>query len=266
MHKEMFSLLDSQNDFEEASKYCDLIGQDVFWENICDLLNAGISDEIVFRLLKIPSNIQNITKVAVELERMDKLNILSNLVLAEEAVSNDPLFLPLKLKILVDKDEKTFLDLISKADVNTIGDVLKYCEYKNPNLVIKYHLLNNNAAEILRLTIKYENWDTLSLFLINYKNVQVWISAFDSESGKNIFDSALQNSDKFQDTESASCLIKALVTKNDSDSLLKIMKSWIENNKVLCSSRALQTLYMIQLIKVGSNQFKLSKLNISIIL
>ena len=251
----MFLLLDSKNDIEEASEYCDLIGQDVLWTNLTDLLDAGISEKLISTLLKAPQNNQTIIQVAHELEKIGKLYILSNLVLSNEALTNDPLLLSLKLKLLVEKDEKLFLEIISRAEANDLELILKYCEAKSPKLAIKYYLQIKNASEISRLAFKLEDWNTLSLFLITYKNVSAWAASLENEASPMLFENVLANSDKFQDTESASCLIKALVTKNDSESLLKIMKSWLENNKVLCSSRSLQTLYLIQLIKVRSNLF-----------
>lgn len=253
MHKELFLLFDSQNDAEESSKYCDLIGQDVLWTNLADFISAGLSETTILRLLKMPKIKQQVVQVADELERIDKLSILSNLALSEVAFAIDSLLLPIKLKILAEKDEEKFLDLILKAEGNMINSVLQYCEAKNPKLAIKYYLSINNATEISRLAFKFEDWNTLSLFLIKYRNISAWLAALENKSGQKLFDSALENSDKFQDTESASCLIKALVTKNDSEALMKIMKSWLENNSVLCSSRSLQTLYMIQLIKVCSD-------------
>lgn len=256
MHKEIFLLFDSQNDVHEASTYCDLIGQDVLWTNLSDFLNAGISETTLLGFLKMPQVKQKVIQVAAELERIDKLYILSNLALSEETFATDPLLLPIRLKILVEKDEEKFLDLILKAEGNTINSVLQYCEIKKPKLAIRYYLSINNATEISRLCFQFEDWNTLSLFLINNKNVSAWSSALENKSGQKLFDAVLEKSDKFQDTESASCLIKALVTKNDSEALMMIMKLWLEHNKVLCSSRSLQTLYMIQLIKVRTNYFK----------
>ena len=246
MHKEIFLLFDSKNDTEESLKYCELIGQDALWNNLTDLLNAGISEGLLLNLIKNPQNNQIIVQVAQELEKIDRLNILSNLVLSDESMTT------LKLKILTEKDEDLFLDLISKAGASHIESGLKYCEAKNPKLAIRYYLSIKNASEISRLAFKLEDWDTLSLFLIKYKNVSAWSSALENESSRKLFANVLKNSDKFQDTESASSLIKALVSKNDSEDLLKIMKSWLENNKVLSSSRSLQTLYLIQLIKVNA--------------
>lgn len=246
MHKEIFLLFDSKNDTEESLKYCELIGQDALWNNLTDLLNAGISEGLLLNLIKNPQNNQIIVQVAQELEKIDRLNILSNLVLSDESMTT------LKLKILTEKDEDLFLDLISKAGASHIESGLKYCEAKNPKLAIRYYLSIKNASEISRLAFKLEDWDTLSLFLIKYKNVSAWSSALENESSRKLFANVLKNSDKFQDTESASALIKALVSKNDSEDLLKIMKSWLENNKVLSSSRSLQTLYLIQLIKVNA--------------
>lgn len=255
MHKEIILLFDSKNDTEESSKYCELIGQDALWNNLTELLNAGISERLLLNLIKNPQNNQIIVQVAKELEKIDKLNILSNLVLSDESVTKDPTLLSLKLKILTEKDEDLFLNLISKAGASHIESVLKYCEAKNPKLAIKHYLSIKNASEISRLAFKLEDWDTLSLFLIKYKNVSAWTSALENESSQKLFANVLENSDKFQDTESASSLIKALVSKNDSEALLKIMKSWLENNKVLSSSRSLQTLYLIQLIKVNAKGF-----------
>lgn len=248
----MFLLFDSQSDTDEALKYCDLIGQDALWTNLSDLLKAGVAETTILRLLKMPPVKQKVVQIASELEKNDKLTILSNLALSEEAFTIDPLLLPIMLKVLAEKDEKKFLDLVTKTEGNIMTSVLQYCETKNLKLAIKYYLSINNATEILRLCIKFDEWNTLSLFLINFKNISAWTSALETKSVQKLFDVVIVNSDKFQDTESASCLIKALVTKNDSEKLMKIMKSWLEYNKVLSSSRSLQTLYMIQLIKVLS--------------
>lgn len=251
MHTELFSLFDLKNDATEASKYCDFIGQNVFWTNLINLLNAGISEKLIISLLRVPKDIQIIVHVSEQLEKFDKISILTSLIMSTEEVFDDECLLPLKLKVLSENDEDLFIRFISKMDGNIKESILKYCEMKNPKLAMRYYLENKMAAEVLKLSFKSEDWKTLSIFLINHKNVSVWTSALENESYNILFEKVINNSDKFEDSESASCLIKALVMKKDSDSLLKIMKSWLENNKFLRTSRSLQTLYLIHLIKVN---------------
>lgn len=127
---------------------------------------------------------------------------------------------------------------------------MKYVERKNPKLALDYYLSIQNADEILRLSFLLEDWNSLSLYLINQKNSILWTTALNNEKSLKLFEKVVENSNSFPDTESASCLIKVLASKEDSVSLLNIVSAWLKNNERLRSSRSLQTLYMINLIKV----------------
>lgn len=95
-----------------------------------------------------------------------------------------------------------------------------------------------------------EDWNSLSLYLINSKNSTTWSAALSQEKSPKLFEKVIENSRLFPDTESASCLIKVLASKEDSSSLLIIISSWLKSNEKLRTSRSLQTLYLINLIKV----------------
>ena len=127
---------------------------------------------------------------------------------------------------------------------------MKYAEKKNPKLALDYYLSSQNTDEILRLSLQLEDWNSLSLYLINQKNSVLWSIGLNNEKSSKLFEKVIENSNCFSDTESASCLIKVLASKGDSVSLLNIISSWLKNNEKLRSSRSLQTLYMINLIKV----------------
>ena len=127
---------------------------------------------------------------------------------------------------------------------------MRYAEEKNPKLVLAYYLLTQNEDEILRLSFRLEDWKSLSLFLISRKDPLLWCSALSHKYSSKLFEKIIEYSSSFSDTESASCLIKALAGKGDSVSLMKIISAWLENNEKLRNSKSLQTLYMINLIKV----------------
>lgn len=127
---------------------------------------------------------------------------------------------------------------------------MKYAEGKNPKLVFEYYLSSQNADEILRLSFQLEDWSSLSTYLINQKNPILWSTALNNENSSKFFEKVIENSNCFPDTESASCLIKVLAGIGDTISLLNIISAWLENNEKLRTSKSLQTLYMINLIKV----------------
>lgn len=127
---------------------------------------------------------------------------------------------------------------------------MEYVKKKNPKLALKYYLFARNVDEILSLSFQLEDWNSLSLFLINHKNSATWSTALNDEKSPQLFGKVIENSNLFPDTESASCLIKVLASKEDYEFLLKIISAWLNNNEKLRCSRSLQTLYIINLIKV----------------
>lgn len=127
---------------------------------------------------------------------------------------------------------------------------MKYAEEKNPKLALEYYLTTHNTDEILRMSFLLEDWNSLSFYLINQKNSFLWSTALNHEKSSKLFEKLIEKSDSFPDTESASCLIKVLVGKGESISLLSIISAWLKNNEILRSSKSLQTLYMINLINV----------------
>lgn len=135
---------------------------------------------------------------------------------------------------------------------------MQYCEKKNPDLALKYYLSTNDIDEILRIAFKFENWEYLTDFLINYKNSNVWSKALNYENSIKLFGKLIEKASSFPDSESASCLIKVLSSRQDSESLLKIMGAWLGKNEKLKSSKSLQTLYLLHLIKVFQILFLLN--------
>lgn len=131
---------------------------------------------------------------------------------------------------------------------------MKYCEMHNSSLALKHYLNTGEVSEILRLSFELKHWDSLSLFLINSRNAESWSLALSRETADLLFAKVVENANSFPDTESASCLIKVLAGKDDQKSLIKIMSAWLETNPKLRSSRSLQTLYLINVIKVPKYQ------------
>lgn len=117
-------------------------------------------------------------------------------------------------------------------------------------MALEYYLVVKKVVEILRLSFQLEDWNRLSLFLINHKDSTAWSAALNNEKSKEIFEKVIENSKLFPDTESASCLIKVLASKDDSVTLLSIVSSWLDHNENLQKNRSLQTIYLINLIKV----------------
>lgn len=127
---------------------------------------------------------------------------------------------------------------------------MKYCEEHNAKLALAYYLNTSAAPEIIRLSFKLKEWESLSCFLIGDKKAENWSLALSYEDSDILLSKIIENAHLFPDTESASCLIKVLAGKDDQQSLIQMMSAWLENNSKLRSSRSLQTLYLISIIKV----------------
>ena len=128
--------------------------------------------------------------------------------------------------------------------------VMIYCENNAPELALKHYLSGQNHTEVLRLSLKLKDWNALAVFLINLKNSSAWSSALEIDELPDFFSKVVEKANIFPGSESASCLIKVLAAKEDSKMLLDIMSAWLEQNEKLSLSRSLQTLYLINLIKV----------------
>lgn len=116
-------------------------------------------------------------------------------------------------------------------------------------MALKYYLLTNNPDEILESALILQKFDILSDYLINQKNSSYWAKVLNRDESSRLFSSVVEKASEFPDTESASCLIKVLAAREDPRPILEIMSAWLENNHKLKSSRSLQTLYLINLIK-----------------
>lgn len=132
---------------------------------------------------------------------------------------------------------------------------MQYCERINPKLALRYYLNAGEESEVLRLCYELHEWDSLSNFLINSKSTGGWSLALSHENSVSLIEKVIENAHAFPDTESASCLIKVLAGREDQESLLNIMSAWLENNQKLRSSRSLQTLYLINLLKVNKHYY-----------
>lgn len=127
---------------------------------------------------------------------------------------------------------------------------MSYCEINNPKMLLNYYLFIEKLDDVIRLSFQLEEWSALVLFLINFKNYNAWLKIVDSEKLMHLFPIIIEKSDIFFDPESASCLIKALSTKNEPELLIKFTGALLCNNLKLKSSRSLQTIYLINLIQV----------------
>lgn len=118
LHSEIVSKFESKNDLEESRKYFEIVGQEVLWSNLCSFIKNEISENFLKSLLESPKDLNQIVQVGIDLEKDDKLNLISNVVLSEdECFNNEPRIISLKLKLLSESDSEGFLQLMKELEI-----------------------------------------------------------------------------------------------------------------------------------------------------
>ena len=86
------------------------------WSNLCSIITSGISEIFIKALLECPKDSKAIAEVGRKLEKMNKLSIISNVLLSENnnCFANEPDIISFKLKLLAESDDDRFLLLISE--------------------------------------------------------------------------------------------------------------------------------------------------------
>jgi len=251
MHVEIMKVFESNNDREEASKYFELVGQDIFWGNLCLFLSSGVSDDFIKPLIPFPENTHVLISIAQELQKIDHLDILSAIVTSPNIDLSDLEVLFIKLKLWSLSDENLFSKHIADPRMSPYFEqIMEYTERKNPNLALDTFLKTKNADGILNLSFHLESWDKLALYLIESKQASTWSTALDRDKSKKLFSKVVDLASIFPDSESASCLIKVLSGSQQKEMLLEIISALLEKNDFLRTSRSLQTLYIIGLVEV----------------
>lgn len=111
------SEFEAKDDLDEAKKYFEISGQNALWSNLCNFITCGISDNFIKALLECPKDQKAITKAGKELEKMDKLNIISNVLLSENnCFENEQDIISLKLKLLAESDGERYLQMVNELE------------------------------------------------------------------------------------------------------------------------------------------------------
>lgn len=119
LHAEIFSKFESEDDIEEAKHYIEIVGQDVLWSHLIILIKDNITEKFLMALLQCPKESKQIVQVGAELEKADKLDIISSVLLFEnDCFKLNPNIISLKLKLLSESNSERFL-----VSVNELEDV-----------------------------------------------------------------------------------------------------------------------------------------------
>lgn len=112
------SEFEAKDDLDEAKKYFEISGQNVLWSNLCSFITSGISESFIKALLECPpKDSKLIGQVGRELEKMNKLNIISNVLLSENnCFENEPDLISFKLKLLAESDGERYLQLVKEIE------------------------------------------------------------------------------------------------------------------------------------------------------
>lgn len=122
MHADILSEFEAKDDLDEAKKYFEISGQNVLWSNLCNIITSGISEKFIMDLLECPKDSNTIVQVGKELEKMNKLNIISYVLLSENnCFEKEADIISIKLKLLAELDDDRYLQLINELEnVQTI--------------------------------------------------------------------------------------------------------------------------------------------------
>ena len=123
LHGEILSKFESEDDIKEAKYYLEIVGQDVLWSHLIILIKDNISEKFIKALLECPKESKQIVQVGTELEKSDKLDIISCVLLSEkDCFKMDPNIISLKLKLLSESNNERFLQSVKELE-----DVRIFC-------------------------------------------------------------------------------------------------------------------------------------------
>lgn len=128
LHTEILLEFESKDDLKEAKKYFENVGQNLLWNNLCNFVKNDLSEKFIKDLIECPTNSELIVQIGAELENLDKLDLISNVVLSEtNTYENSPEIMSLKLKLLGESNDDRFLQLLKEHEsvnnfmINTNG-------------------------------------------------------------------------------------------------------------------------------------------------
>jgi hypothetical protein len=117
LHVEILSKFESENDIEEAKKYLEIVSQDVFWPCIPILIKDNISEKFIKEMVDCPKESKLIIQIGTKLEKVDKLDIISNVLLSKnDCCKKDSNIISLKLKLLSESSGEQFLQSVKELE------------------------------------------------------------------------------------------------------------------------------------------------------
>lgn len=133
--------------------------------------------------------------------------------------------------------------------------MLHYAQTNNPLAAQAYFKEFGLVEQFMELAFEKEDWQGLSDYLISSKKQLLWEQVLKGPHASQVFDCTVESCSSFSVPESASALVKALVSLKETEKLLEIAASLLHNNPKFKTSRSLQTLYLLNLIpKTDSNE------------
>lgn len=134
-HGEIIALFCSENDWDEAFKYIQIIGQDKLWDKIIVLLDFGIPEAFLKSLIDLPTDHKKIIDAGRRLEERKKIEIISRIFSSEFFFESSAEIMSFKAKILIQADDELFLKFIQDPKL-----VIKTFLWRIFNLFRKFFL------------------------------------------------------------------------------------------------------------------------------